>query len=104
MTKVVFSARVRDFLRSERHYLDKHSTTAFPRLSDRLKEASRLLSEHPHAGAAKPLPVRGLRRLVMGDYILDYELRNGEVHVLNMRHGRQRDPDIHDDGDVDYEA
>jgi hypothetical protein len=40
----------------------------------------------------------------MGDYVLDYEIRDGEVHILNMRHGRQNDPDLEDEPDFDYEA
>jgi plasmid stabilization system protein ParE len=73
-------------------------------LSERLRRTRKLLSEFPHIGAEKPLPIPGLRRLVMGDYILDYEIRAGEVHILNMRHGRQNDPDLEDEPDFDYEA
>ena len=87
----------------ERDYLRRHSTTAFKRLSDRLRQAKRLLSEHPHAGPSKPLPVPGMRRLVIGDYVLDYEIRGDEVHILNMRHGRQQDPDLPIDEDFDFE-
>jgi plasmid stabilization system protein ParE len=103
MMRVVISARVQGFLRHERSYLQRHSTTAWKKLSDRLRRARKLLAEFPYIGAEKPLPVPGLRRLVMGDYVLDYEIRDGEVHILNMRHGRQNDPDLEGEPDFDYE-
>jgi plasmid stabilization system protein ParE len=62
------------------------------------------LAEFPQLGAEKPLPIPGLRRLVMGDYVLDYEVRDDEVHVLNTRHGRQNDPDLEIEPDIDYEV
>jgi plasmid stabilization system protein ParE len=104
MTRVVISARVQGFLRHERSYLQRHSTTGWKKLSDRLRRVQKLLAEFPHIGAEKPLPVSGLRRLLMGDYVLDYEIRDAEVHVLSMRHGRQNDPDLEIEPDIDYEA
>jgi plasmid stabilization system protein ParE len=102
--RVIISAKVQDFLRHERSYLQRHSTIAWKRLSDRLRRTRKLLAEFPQLGAEKPLPIPGLRRLVMGDYVLDYEVRDDEVHVLNMRHGRQNDPDLEIEPDIDYEV
>jgi plasmid stabilization system protein ParE len=102
--RVIISAKVQDFLRHERSYLQRHSTTAWKRLSDRLRRTRKLLAEFPQLGAEKPLPIPGLRRLVMGDYVLDYEVRDDEVHMLNMRHGRQNDPDLEIEPDIDYEV
>ncbi len=46
----------------------------------------------------------GARRLIVGDYVLDYELSNDVITVLAIRHGRQQPPDIEPDEDLDYEA
>ncbi|HVW54167.1 MAG TPA: type II toxin-antitoxin system RelE/ParE family toxin [Rhizobiaceae bacterium] len=92
--RVVISARVKTFLQAEKSYLSRHSTSAWKMLAVRLRQTRKLLAECPLAGSAKALPMKGLRRIVMGDYVLDYEVRNGEIHILSMRHGRQNDPDL----------
>jgi plasmid stabilization system protein ParE len=102
--KVVVADQVRDFLRSEKAYLQRHSNAAYRRLSRRMRESKRLLSEFPQAGSEKILPVIGIRRLVVDDYVLDYEITNHEVHILNMRHGRQQDPDMELTDNFDFEA
>jgi hypothetical protein len=38
------------------------------------------------------------------DYVLDYEVAERELHLLAMRHGRQRDPYVEIDDDADYEG
>ena len=102
--KVVVSDRVRKYLAAETNYLRKHSSTAHRHLVQRMREAARLLSEYPLAGTDKVVPVPGLRRLVVDDYVLDYEVADDEVHILSMRHGRQHDPLQDPDDDFDYEA
>jgi hypothetical protein len=43
-------------------------------------------------------------RLIVGDYVLDYDLSTDEVAITSIRHGRQQDPDLAKDADFDYEA
>lgn len=43
-------------------------------------------------------------RLVVGDYILDYDLDDKGVAITVIRHGRQQDPDLAKDEDFDFEA
>ena len=45
-----------------------------------------------------------MRRLVVGDYLMDYEVVGNEIHVLAIRHGRQLPPDVPLDDDYDFEA
>ena len=45
----------------------------------------------------------GIRRLIVGDYILDY-FPGETIMIVAIRHGRQRDPDQDDDRDEDFEA
>jgi hypothetical protein len=50
------------------------------------------------------LPVERSMRLVVGDYILDYDLVDGVVAITAIRHGRQLDPYLAKDDDFDFEA
>lgn len=102
--RVVVSDRVKKFLLSERKYLEQHSTIAGKRLAQRFRETASLLSSYPFAGVEKQLPMPGLRRFVVDDYLLDYEIIGDEVHILTMRHGRQRDPHLPPEDDFDFEV
>ena len=42
-------------------------------------------------------------RLVVSDYILDYEFDDHVVSITAIRHGRQLDPDLERDDDFDFE-
>ena len=77
--QVVVSDRVRTFLLSERKYLNQHSPSASARLIHRFRETARLLASYPMAGSERGLPVPGLRRFVVDDYVLDYEIVDGQV-------------------------
>lgn len=101
--KVVVSHQVKEYLEAEKRYLKRHSSTAHKRLAARLREAFAMLGRFPLAGPERQLPVSGLRRLVVDDYVLDYEIGNNELHVLAMRHGRQRDPYMAIEDDFDFE-
>ncbi|MFN3549758.1 MAG: type II toxin-antitoxin system RelE/ParE family toxin [Mesorhizobium sp.] len=49
------------------------------------------------------LSVPGARRLVVGDYVIEYDLSADAVYVLAIRHGRQIGEDPEMDGDMDFE-
>jgi hypothetical protein len=49
------------------------------------------------------LPVEGSLRLVVGDYVLDYDLIGNTVAITAIRHGRQLDPEFVDEDDLDGE-
>ncbi|WP_442582577.1 type II toxin-antitoxin system RelE/ParE family toxin [Mesorhizobium sp. ASY16-5R] len=102
--KVVISRRVRDFLVAEKAYLRRHSNSAAKRLTLRMREAATLLADFPMVGIERFLPIRDLRRLVVDDYVLDYKIRGTEVHILNMRHGRQKDPYLENERDFNFEG
>ena len=50
------------------------------------------------------LPVEGSMRLVVGEYIMDYDLDDDIVAISSIRHGRQQDPDLDKGEDFDFEA
>jgi hypothetical protein len=60
----------------------------------------------PHGSRGRRAPrratsVRGVRRLVIADYVLDHDVAGGEIAILSIRHGQQigMDPDL----DADFE-
>jgi len=102
--KIVVADQVRRYLISEQNYLKRQSNRAHLAVTRRFREAARLLAAYPMAGAERSLPIAGIRRLVVDDYVLDYEIVGNEVRILHMRHGRQRDPFLPTDENFDFEA
>lgn len=49
------------------------------------------------------LPIPGIRRFVMGAYLIDYEIRTDAILIFAIRHGRERPPTIPLDDDFDFE-
>ena len=43
-------------------------------------------------------------RLIVGDYIFEYDLDADDVAISSIRHARQLDPDIELDPDFEFEA
>jgi len=44
-----------------------------------------------------------MRRVIVGNYLLDYEISGDVVLVVAIRHGRQMPPDMTLDDDFDFE-
>jgi plasmid stabilization system protein ParE len=103
--KVKLSKNARTFLQREAKYLRERSPAAADAFLNRFREASRNLSKFPELGRRKDaLPIEGSMRLVVGDYILDYDLMGVTVSITAIRHGRQMDPDLAKEEDFDFEA
>lgn len=102
--RVRLSAAAREYLRRETAYLSERNRQAAQRFADAVRAALKSLAEFKRIGpASEELPVPGLRRLVVGDHVLLYEIRGDETFVLAIRHGRQAPLDFVED-DFDYEA
>jgi len=102
--KVKVSAQARAYLRTEAAYLKRHSNQAALNFRNRIAEARQHLATFPELGRdIERLPVEGARRLVMGNYVLDYDIAGDEITILSIRHGQQieMDPDL--DADFDFE-
>lgn len=107
MWTVRLSGNARAFLQREAKYLRERSPSAAETFLNRLREARRNLSQFPEIGRRKSaVPIDGMLRLVVGDYILDYELTAGSVSIVSIRHGRQLDPDLelYEDADCEMDA
>lgn len=70
-------------------YLVERNPTAARRFQDVFAQAERQLSEFPNSGTPGTLP--GARRLVIGNYIISYRRRGGDVEIFAVRHARRRD-------------
>ena len=102
--KVVLSGQARAYIQNETAYLRKHSRQAAQNFRARLVDAFASLASFPDIGRdIARLPVPGARRLVVGDYVVDYDSSADAVHVLAIRHGRQIGEDPEMDGDFDFE-
>lgn len=103
--KVRISPFAAAYLRSEISYLNERSPAAARRLSDNLKRLKKNLARFPHMGqATDELPVPGVLRFVMDDYLVDYQVSRLFIDILAIRHGRQRPPGTPLDDDFDFEA
>ena len=68
--------------------LEELSLVAMRRFLESLERAQQLLSEHPDLGTPGHRP--GIRRLVVGNYILSYRRREG-VEIFAVRDAHRRD-------------
>jgi plasmid stabilization system protein ParE len=102
--KVRLSRNARTFIQREAKYLRDRNQAAAETFLNRLREAKRNLAQFPKMGREKEsLPIEGSMRLVVGDYIMDYDLDGDVVAISSIRHGRQQDPDLAKDDDFDFE-
>jgi plasmid stabilization system protein ParE len=67
-----------------------------------IQSARERLSKYPEIGF-QPSPAKGSRRLVVGDYVIDYDVGPEAIDITAIRHGRQSDSDDQFDDDSDYE-
>ncbi|WP_275791054.1 type II toxin-antitoxin system RelE/ParE family toxin [Pararhizobium gei] len=90
------------YLRAERAYLSRFDKRAASAMVQQLRQAMEMLRRFPQAGQALE-SVPGVRRFTVPPYIIDYEVMDGTLGVLVIRHGRQHDPDIISDAHGDFE-
>ncbi|WP_163271439.1 type II toxin-antitoxin system RelE/ParE family toxin [Chelativorans alearense] len=102
--RVRLSGSARTYLRAEAAYLRKYSPRAAKTFLDRMAEARKNLARFPELGRGiESLPISGSHRLVVGDYLLDYDLVDGDVVIVSIRHGQQKPLTQETDEDFDYE-
>jgi len=103
--KVRLSGSARAYLRTEAAYLRDHSPKAAAAFLARMREAQRNLTRFPDLGRGiERLPVKGSRGVVVGDYLLDYDIDGENIIIVSILHGQQSEirPDM--DDDTDYES
>jgi plasmid stabilization system protein ParE len=103
--KVVVSPDARAYLAREAGYLRERNRAAGERLLHDFKQFLAALAQFPMMGQdATDLPLRGVRRFVLGDYLIHYEIGAGAIVILTIRHGRERPPELPRDDYDDHEA
>lgn len=102
--KVIFSPSARAYVAREAAYLRERNRAAGERSLNDMKQFVTALGQFPSMGQeATDLPLRGLRRFVLGDYLIHYEVGAQAIVILTMRHGRERPPELPVDDDEDFE-
>ena len=71
-------------------YIAERNPRAAAGMGLRFEEAAKLIGAFPEIGAKTSRP--GFRRLVIGNYLMVYEIRNGEALIQYVRHGARRRP------------
>ncbi|MDH4413959.1 MAG: type II toxin-antitoxin system RelE/ParE family toxin [Rhizobium sp.] len=102
--KVVVSPGARAYVAREAGYLRERNRAAGERLLHDFKQFLAALAQFPMMGQdATDLPLRGIRRFVLGDYLIHYEVEATAIVILTIRHGRERPPELPLDDGTDYE-
>lgn len=102
--KVIVAPAARDYIRSEAAYLRQRNLQAAQQFSDNLKRLRQHLGQFPAIGhVTDEVIIPGVRRFVLGAYLVDYEIRPQTIVILAIRHGHQRPPGLALDDDFDFE-
>jgi len=74
-------------------FISQDNPEAAKRIVKRIRDAARLLSDHPNAG--RPGRVHGTRELVITDtpFILPYRVVRNTVQILRVLHGAGKWPE-----------
>jgi plasmid stabilization system protein ParE len=105
LKRVTLSLDARTYIHAEASYLKVRSPSAAARFRASLNGLKRNLPDFPGLGHPNTETVaEGVFRFVMGEYLVDYEVIDGVVNIITIRHGRQRPPEQPLDPDDDYEA
>jgi plasmid stabilization system protein ParE len=101
--KVRLSGAARAYLLQEAKYLAERSPAAGAAFLRVIRSARQRIGNYPEIGF-KPFLTRGSRRVVVGDYLIDYDPGPDGIEITSIRHGRQSDPALGLDDDFDYEV
>ncbi|KAA6489813.1 type II toxin-antitoxin system RelE/ParE family toxin [Agrobacterium rhizogenes] len=104
MKRVRLSAGARAYIKSEAQYLKDRSPAAALRFLDDLNRLKTNLLLFPQMGfRSDELPIPGVLRFTMGDYLIDYEIADDLIEIRAIRHDHQRPPGLQIDDGFDYE-
>jgi plasmid stabilization system protein ParE len=103
--RVRLSEEAREYLRTEGEYLRHRSPAAARRLLEKMRQARTYLGNFPMMGSASDEgPIPATRRLIVGEYVLTYQVSSELIEILAIRHGRMQAPSPDFDGDFDFET
>jgi plasmid stabilization system protein ParE len=102
LKKLRISDEASAYLRAERAYIARFDKRAASAMILQLRQVMEMLRRFPQAGKALDVP-QGVRRFSAPPYVIDYEVVDGVLGILIVRHARQNDPDIAADTRDDFE-
>jgi plasmid stabilization system protein ParE len=101
--KVRLSGAARAYILREAKYLTDRSPAAGSAFLKAMQSARQRLGQYPEIGF-QPSPAQGGRRLIAGDYVIDYDVGRDAIEITAIRHSRQSDTTPGIDDDFDYES
>ncbi len=90
MARIVRSQLARHDLRDIWLYIAQQSVDAADRVLDGIDHTVRMLAGNPAIGQQQDHIGPGLRRFVVGNYLVFYELIGGGIRVVRVLHGARR--------------
>lgn len=82
-------------IEAQAEYVAERNPRAATELVEALHRRFALLAEQPRAGMARPDIRPDLRHVVVGNLLALYRLRDGDVEIVRVLHGRRNiTPDI----------
>jgi plasmid stabilization system protein ParE len=102
LKKLRISDEASAYLKAERAYLGRFDKRAASAMILQMRHVMDMLRRFPLAGKALDVP-QGVRRFSAPPYVIDYEVVDGILGILIVRHARQSDPDIATDTTGDFE-
>jgi toxin ParE1/3/4 len=90
MTRITRTKLARADLRDIWLFIAHDSVDAADRFLDRLDRTIRLIAERPTLGEPQDRIKHGLRRFVVGPYLIFYEPIAGGIRVVRVLHGARR--------------
>jgi len=90
MARIIRSKPARSDLRDIWLYIAEDSVEAADRFLDRIDRIIRMLAENPAIGERQDGIRQGLRRFVVGNYLVFYEAIDNGIRVVRVLHGARR--------------
>ncbi|MDO9417982.1 type II toxin-antitoxin system RelE/ParE family toxin [Pararhizobium sp.] len=91
--KLRISPAAAAYIRAERAYLARLDKRAAASMIQQMRRTMEMLLQFPDAGKALEMPA-GARRFSTAPYVLDYDVTDGILEILIIRHARQLDPNM----------
>lgn len=87
---IVWSAKAREDLKEIVLYIREDSPEAARRMAAKIKEKTTRLELFPDSGRTlQEYPDLPYREIIIGNYRVIYEHKNGMVEILTVRHGKR---------------
>lgn len=89
-TKIIWSDEAREDLKGIVLYIRQYSPEAAQRMAAKIKEKATRLELFPDSGRILPeYPDLPFREIIVGNYRVIYEYKEGRVEILTVRHSKR---------------